>query len=115
MARIFRSFSHHIKSVTKKQDSVKYYSGFGIQRHYTTESSTLFSTSIPEFENKVEINSYEDLYKYSLCNPDEFWGTLARSRLRWFSDFDRVQDCSFKDGKISWFLNGKINVCGKNK
>lgn len=52
------------------------------------------------------------LYAESIANPERFWGTLARKRLRWIKDFETVMDCDFKVGKISWFLGGKINVSG---
>ena len=73
----------------------------------------IYSTSIPEFEGLANIKSYQDLYEFSLNEPDKFWGKLARSRLTWFKDFDQVSDGDFNTGKISWFLNGKLNVSGK--
>ncbi len=76
-------------------------------------ASQKFSTPIPEFENQPGIESHQDLYEFSLSNPDEFWGRLARSRLRWFQDFDTVKDCDMDEGRIAWFLNGKINVAGE--
>lgn len=75
-------------------------------------SGDKFSTAIPEFENHPSIHSYTDLYNYSLSNSDEFWSTLATSRLKWFKDFQKVQDCDMEKGKISWFLDGKLNVSG---
>ena len=78
----------------------------------TTQNSIL-SSPIPEFDGRPGINSYQDMYKFSLEHPETFWGTLARSRLEWIKDFDTVQDCNFEEGKISWFLDGKINVAGK--
>ena len=84
------------------------------QRTCATDQKGILSSPIPEFDGRPGINSYHDMYKFSLEHPDVFWGTLARSRLEWIKDFDRVQDCSFAEGKVSWFLNGKINVSGKS-
>ena len=83
-------------------------------RKFTSANLQLakFSTPIPEFENEPGIKSHKDLYDFSLANPDEFWGSLARSRLEWFEEFDSVKDCNMETGDISWFLNGKINVSG---
>ena len=58
--------------------------------------------------------SHEDLHKLSRENPDLFWGTLAKARLRWMQEFNKVQECQMKDGKFSWFLNGKLNIAGKS-
>ena len=52
-------------------------------------------------------------YKESLEHPELFWGDLARTRLRWSKDFDRVKDCDLKQGKLQWFLGGQINVSGE--
>ena len=67
---------------------------------------------MPEFEGNFGIKSYEDLHRFSLQNPETFWGTLARNHLQWFSDFDVVSDCDMDAGKIQWFLNGKLNASG---
>ena len=53
------------------------------------------------------------LYEESLRNPKDFWGHLAKTRLRWFREFDQVMDCDMEKGKINWFNGGKINASGK--
>ena len=52
------------------------------------------------------------LYEESLKNPKDFWGHLAKTRLRWFKEYDDVMDCDMKEGRISWFNGGKINASG---
>ena len=52
------------------------------------------------------------IYSESLAQPEKFWGDLARNRLRWFKEFDQVMDCDMRQGRISWFNGGKINVSG---
>ncbi|XP_075939571.1 acetyl-coenzyme A synthetase 2-like, mitochondrial [Anarhichas minor] len=54
--------------------------------------------------------SHRDLYRVSITDPDQFWGSAAADRLRWVKPFDRVQDCDLSSGKICWFLGGKLNV-----
>ena len=78
-------------------------------------SKQICSTPIPEFEDIESLNSYEDLHKFSVTNPTEFWGELGRSRLEWFEDFHTVQDCDLPLGKASWFGGGKLNVTGEKK
>ena len=45
-------------------------------------------------------------------NPERFWGSLARQSLNWIRDFDHVMDCDMEEGRIAWFLGGKLNVTG---
>ncbi len=52
------------------------------------------------------------IYQESLKNPEQFWGDLARRRLRWMKEFDQVMDCDMSKGEFKWFLGGQINVSG---
>ena len=72
-----------------------------------------------EFPAEIEqlsdtITGYESLHKYSIDNRELFWGTLAKTRLQWFKEFDEITSGSFQDpeAKIKWFINGKLNVSG---
>lgn len=63
--------------------------------------------NISEFKH---LGGYSDIYKYSIEENDDFWATLARSRLDWHKDFSKVSESSFREGQISWFADGKLNV-----
>lgn len=52
------------------------------------------------------------VYRESINNPEQFWGALGRQRLQWIKEFDQVMNCDMKQGRISWFNGGKINVSG---
>ena len=52
-------------------------------------------------------------YRKSLEYPDLFCGELARARLRWSREFDRVQDCDLTQGRLQWFIGGQLNVSGE--
>uniref|UniRef100_H2XYN5 Acetyl-coenzyme A synthetase n=1 Tax=Ciona intestinalis TaxID=7719 RepID=H2XYN5_CIOIN len=54
--------------------------------------------------------TYEDLYKFSVNNSDDFWGELAKTRLDWYKPFSQVSDCDMNSGNIKWFDGGKLNV-----
>lgn len=58
------------------------------------------------------INNYESLHRFSVENNEEFWGTLARSRIDWYNEFDKVTSGDFKDDNLNpkWFVGGKLNV-----
>ncbi|XP_038075394.1 acetyl-coenzyme A synthetase 2-like, mitochondrial [Patiria miniata] len=92
------------------------------QPHFTRCISTsslhwakqVSSVHIPELETFEKMGytfeSHEDLHRFSLREPDKFWGTFARSRLRWYEDFDKVSEVDWAEGENAWFLGGKINV-----
>jgi len=66
---------------------------------------------MPAIEEKFNINTYADLHKFSLEDPNNFWGTLAKSRLQWYQDFTTVHNNDMTTGDFSWFNNGKLNAC----
>lgn len=41
---------------------------------------------------------------------ESFWAREARARLDWIADFHSVSDCDFRDGRVSWFLGGRLNA-----
>ena len=94
--------------------SVKQIPARSFTRTCSLSGGGICTTPVPDFEGRPNIKSYKDLQKFTVGNSEEFWSTLARKRLTWHGDFDKVQDCDISQGKISWFLNGKINVSGKN-
>ena len=57
--------------------------------------------------------SHAALYEESLKHPEQFWGDLARKRLRWTKEFDQVMDCDMNSGQFKWFIGGVINVSGR--
>ncbi len=65
-----------------------------------------------EFEKNSHIddNRYEELYRQSIENPDEFWAAQARSNLDWFRPFKQVCEASFEDGRFDWFKEGTLNA-----
>jgi acetyl-CoA synthetase len=64
------------------------------------------TSSMPEFPGI----SHDELYSHSVENPDEFWGTLGRSRLQWDQDFHTTSDCDLSQAKINWFVGGSLNA-----
>ena len=58
--------------------------------------------------SKQNLDTYEKIHKFSIEKPELFWSTLARSRIDWFNDFNKVTNGSFINSK--WFIDGKLNV-----
>jgi acetyl-CoA synthetase len=75
-------------------------------------SSHHFIPVKPEIEKTAWVNKsqYNELYKQSIENPDQFWSQQAE-RLDWFKKWDQVQKVSFKSPvEIKWYLGGQLNV-----
>ncbi|MBF0310082.1 MAG: acetate--CoA ligase [Magnetococcales bacterium] len=66
----------------------------------------------PEFAAKAHLNaeSYEELYRKSVENPEAFWAEQAEKRIHWFKRWDRVLDYDFSKAHIRWFEGAKLNV-----
>lgn len=52
---------------------------------------------------------YQDAYKRSVENPEEFWGDVA-SNFFWKRKWTNVLNWNFKDPDIRWFEGGKVNI-----
>ena len=59
-----------------------------------------------EFQKDAWISSmeqYQEMYRRSLDDADNFWGEEAEKRLTWIKKWDYVQNHDFKNAKIRWF------------
>eukprot|EP00970_Alexandrium_tamarense_P000521 scaffold67_cov192-Alexandrium_tamarense.AAC.7 len=54
---------------------------------------------------------YKANHATSIQDTSAYWSDLAKSKLDWFAPFPAAVTGSFKDGSVSWFAGGKINVC----
>ncbi|XP_009861319.3 acetyl-coenzyme A synthetase 2-like, mitochondrial [Ciona intestinalis] len=77
---------------------------------YVLKNGVPLTTAMPESANFKGVKTYEDLYRFSVNNSDEFWGELAKTRLDWYEPFSQVSDCDMNSGNIKWFNGGKLNV-----
>jgi len=65
----------------------------------------------PEFSSSAHVKSmeeYEELYRKSIENPDEWWAGQAGA-LQWQQEWDTVLDWS-EAPFAKWFVGGKINA-----
>ena len=61
----------------------------------------------------MKINSfqeYEEAYKKSVENPEEFWGEIAANNFEWKKPWNKVLNWNFSEPKIEWFVGGKLNI-----
>ena len=62
-------------------------------------------------EALVDDTRYQNMYKRSIEEPDDFWSEQAWSFLSWDKHWDTVLDWDFSKGHIRWFEGGKLNAC----
>ena len=55
-------------------------------------------------------NAYENAHAQSIKDPEGFWAEQAKKYLTWEKEWDYVLKYDFKEAKIAWFGNGKINT-----
>ncbi len=53
---------------------------------------------------------YDTLYKESIDSPQTFWPRMATDFLDWLAPFTQLNDCDMKQGRVAWFIGGKLNV-----
>ncbi|KAK8087061.1 Acetyl-coenzyme A synthetase [Apiospora phragmitis] len=56
------------------------------------------------------MEEYQQMYKESITQPDQFWGRMARELLTWQTDFKTVHSGSLEGGDNAWFLEGQLNA-----
>jgi len=75
---------------------------------------------LEDFQQNAHINSlesYENLYKRSLEEPEAFWKEMALKHLSWFKEPNTVMEAhldrigSSSEPYLQWFSDGKINAC----
>jgi len=72
-----------------------------------------YDAHLEHYRKIAYINSleqYQEMYRQSLEQPDEFWGKLGKEFLSWSKEWDFVLRYDFNEGKIEWFGGGKLNA-----
>jgi acetyl-CoA synthetase len=54
-------------------------------------------------------DEYKSAYNTSVENPDSFWASVAE-QFTWHKKWDKVLEWNFKEPKVKWFLNAKLNI-----
>ena len=67
------------------------------------------------FASKSHISNmdkYKKMYESSINDPSGFWEKAAE-RISWYESWNAVSNYDFVNGKIEWFLGGKLNPLSK--
>jgi acetyl-CoA synthetase len=57
----------------------------------------------------TSFKQYENQYKKSVENPEDFWAEQA-AEFTWRKKWKSVLKWNFKDPKVEWFIEGKLNI-----
>ena len=55
------------------------------------------------------LSGYLHEYQKSVLQPEAFWGRVAET-FHWQKQWTEVVKWNFKEPKIEWFVNGKLNI-----
>ena len=56
----------------------------------------------------ISKEEFDELYKKSIEDPENFWEEMAEKELHWFEKWDKVFEWNYPTYK--WFINGKLNI-----
>lgn len=57
----------------------------------------------------TSLEHYHQDYKKSIEDPEGFWGSIAENFF-WRKKWDKVLNWNFKDPKVEWFTDAKLNI-----
>jgi acetyl-CoA synthetase len=80
----------------------------GEQAVYPPSAEVVEQANITAYMRQKGFKAWEDLYQWSIENPEEFWTDMA-NRLDWFTPWEQVLDDSDKPF-YKWFTGAKFNI-----
>ncbi|MFQ3662840.1 MAG: acetate--CoA ligase [Chloroflexaceae bacterium] len=75
---------------------------------YRPSDAIVENSNVMAYARSKGFSSYEELYQWTLDNPEQFWADMA-SELEWFQPWEKVLDESNKPF-FKWFVGGKTNI-----
>ena len=79
------------------------------ERLFTPPVDLVGTANITQYIRDKGFTTYEELYAWSVVNPEEYWADQARE-LHWFQPWDTVFQWTEKPF-FQWFAGGKFNIC----
>src|SRR5690349_17460950 len=77
-------------------------------RIFTPSQEVIENANITAYMQTKGLSTYDELYKWSLENREEFWSDLAKE-LHWFQPWNTVFEWTEKPF-FKWFSGGKFNI-----
>jgi acetyl-CoA synthetase len=79
------------------------------ERMFTPSQEMVENANITAYIRAKGFQSYEELYAWSIANPEDYWAEQARE-LHWFKPWDVTFQWTEKPF-FNWFAGGKFNIC----
>lgn len=68
------------------------------------------TSNIATLIKKFGLNNYDDFYRYSIENPDEYWKKINDfCQIVWAESYDEYLDASKGNAFPEWFVGGRLN------
>ncbi len=77
------------------------------ERLFKPSQDVINNANITQYMKKRGFTNWDELYSWSIKNPEEFWADVAQE-LNWFKKWDKVLEWNFPYAK--WFLGGRTNI-----
>ncbi len=58
----------------------------------------------------IRSREYQQMYEYSLQQPEKFWAEQAQKFITWFSPWQKVMTGSFQEANVRWFEGAELNA-----
>src|SRR5687767_7047320 len=79
------------------------------QEFYYPPEELVQSSNIMAYTRDKGFDNIDELYAWTIQNPEQFWSEMATRFLDWFEPWQQVLDDS--DAPFfKWFTGGKINI-----
>jgi acetyl-CoA synthetase len=79
-----------------------------LEKWYSPSDEVVEQANVTAYMRQKGFKSYEELYQWSIQNPQEFWADQA-NELEWFQKWDKVLDDS-EAPFYKWFVGAKTNI-----
>lgn len=80
----------------------------GTETMYVPGSSVVENANITAYMKAKGFSSYDELYKWTIAHPEEFWADQA-NELEWYQSWEKVLDES-QAPFFKWFIGAKTNI-----
>ncbi len=95
---------------TDQQNTTQSSAGEGDQpKFYNPPQAMVENSNIMAYAREKGFSSVDELYGWTIANPQEFWVEMANRFLDWYQPWDQVLDDSNKPF-YKWFTGAKTNV-----
>jgi acetyl-CoA synthetase len=79
------------------------------QKFYHPPKELVENSNIMAYAREKGFSSSDELYNWTIQNPEQFWSEMATRFLEWYQPWDQVLDAS-KAPFFKWFTGGKTNI-----